>query len=370
MLPDCNLQFSAMDAAKKGSLQPSEFKTCLLALGIRATLSEVALTFKSFDGDYLLPNGAIMYRSFIRAIDERKSRARTATVPIVPIPKPPTSPSSALKAADSEDDTLFFYAQPTESGGAVASDVPLGSLPPPSNVRPAVFIPTPKYVTPEGPPLSEDVGHFEDNVNELEKSLQATIKDLENTTNALNDAKRRMTQIEQFGVVTAGDLTDEIEDKTQQIKVFGGNISKLTGTLNELVAEEKDLRLSIQEKYDVVQKNAIRRADKEQVIKQLEKATAENESQLEELENVYNELQTEIEQVDMKMNASTDHINVLLSPAKAPQSMTVKSSLTAAQREKIKERNERAAEQHRINLMRNDGGTQPSNVWGVSKFKS
>ncbi len=397
-----------MDTSKKGSLHSSEFKTCLLAIGIRQTREEIDSFFRTVGKDFMLPNGGIMYRNFLTAVDSGElpggggdgggGGSSGGDVPIVAVPTAPKSPTTALKASQKEDDLLFYYAgkdkinrsipDVEEKADEVGSKKKKTAAP---RVGTAVYIPAPLYVAPiDGPQLSEEVGGFEDKVQELEKSLQATNLELQRTLTAQADTQKKLDQVDAFGVVTAGDMTDEIDDKTQQIASFATEISNLTESLNGLEGEKARLVVETETKRGILQKNAVKRADKDQAIKQLKRATSENEAQLGELRAVYDELVAEIAAVDAKTAVANGHVDTLLSPAQPPQSMTVrggsnstssnnsnnnnnnatndsngkqqeqqrwrrgrsklKSSLSAEAAERVKRRNSAAAQQHQDNL--------------------
>ena len=60
--------FAAMDTSKSGALDASEFKTCLLALGIKASAPAIVDLFASFEGIHARVGGRVAYAGFIKSV--------------------------------------------------------------------------------------------------------------------------------------------------------------------------------------------------------------------------------------------------------------------------------------------------------------
>jgi len=68
IIPALNPIFAAMDTGKTGALGASEFKTCLLALGIRTSIADITELFGLFDGLHLRSGGRVAYVGFVRSL--------------------------------------------------------------------------------------------------------------------------------------------------------------------------------------------------------------------------------------------------------------------------------------------------------------
>lgn len=116
--------FAAMDTSKAGAIDASEFKTCLLALGIKASAADVAELFNSFDRLHLRHGHKVAYAGFLRSLVDE--------LPSIPGQQPQSGPfvSALVKPP-----------------------------PPPKAVPAAVYFPQASFrsTTPGGPKLSDEV---------------------------------------------------------------------------------------------------------------------------------------------------------------------------------------------------------------------
>jgi hypothetical protein len=70
IVPALNPIFAAMDTGKTGALGASEFKTCLLALGIRTSVNDIEDLFGCFEGLHLRSGNRVAYVGFVKSLVE------------------------------------------------------------------------------------------------------------------------------------------------------------------------------------------------------------------------------------------------------------------------------------------------------------
>jgi len=349
-----------MDTSKRGDLGVSEFKTCLLALGIRASSENVATLFATgFGGDFSRPLGKVSYVGLVKAF--------VADLP----PLPPSEPQQPR----------HFVSALVNPAAAAAHQPPttLPPAPPPppgSAVRTAAFFPYSKTGMIGMAPLSDEVGEFEGRVEELEHTVHELCKELQATNQALAETEVEKERAEKKGQASAQAYGLEVEEKNSDLASLQTDISELTTSLVTLSAREGELSTQVALKEEVAKKNRQRRKDKDAMILQLTKATQENEDQLSELQAVADELLSELASTEASTLRANLHVGELLTPSKPPQSVTLRTTTTAEAfpapgspgsvasstprslgdkkrtKEAIRMRNQRAEEQHRINLLR------------------
>lgn len=315
--------FAAMDTSKSGAVDASEFKTCLLALGLKAPVADVAALFTAFDRLHLRAGHRVAYVGFLRSLVDE--------LPPIPGAKP--------------------------SGGPfVSALVKPPPLPPPKPLQVAAYFPQASFRSsfgPGAPKLSDEVGDFEDDVAELERTLRDVCAELAQTNAACEAVQTATARSEASGQRSAATSSAEAAAKNFDMASLNTDISELTDQINDLSAKKATLTVAVAEKERIAAVNRQKRKDKDAMVAQLSKATAENEAQLAELQAVADQLLAELHDTEVKTAQSNGHINALLKPENPPQSATLKKvALDGEKKAKIRERHEAAAEQHRINLMR------------------
>jgi hypothetical protein len=197
--------FAAMDTAKTGAVDASEFKTCLLALGLKATVSDVAALFTSFDSLHVRSGHKVAYVGFLRSlVDELPPIPGQPphTGPFVSaLVKPPPPPKPVAVAAyfpqasfrstapggpKLSDEVRGFYGceYRVYAAGRERERVGEGEA-----TNPNVFIQV-RVFNHSHPTLSpSQVGDFEEDVHELERTLRDVCAELAKT-NAGGRAQR------------------------------------------------------------------------------------------------------------------------------------------------------------------------------------
>lgn len=198
--------FSAMDTKKHGELAPPEFKTCLLAIGIRATEEKIVALFDSFDKQHLKPGYRVHYSGFIKSmvaamppLDSASSQSDTPSkAPHATFFKSalvsPSSPKSESRDSASTNSAAFF------------SSVGIGG----TSVA-----------------ISEDVGEFENKVSELERTLTDVCRELQKTQDAILETRSAKDNAENSGVTTATGASQDIASKNEEIGELNSEISEL-----------------------------------------------------------------------------------------------------------------------------------------------
>lgn len=194
--------FAAMDTKKHGELAPPEFKTCLLAIGIRATEEKIITLFDSFDKAHLRPGYRVHYSGFIKSMVaampplEGTSNSSTPTKRFVSALVSPSSPTAPRQSDDAtRTSNSAFFSSVGFGGSSVA--------------------------------LSDDVGEFEDKVNELERTLTEVCKELKKTQDAIQETRAAKDNAENNGVTTASEASEGIAAKNQEIGDLNTEISDL-----------------------------------------------------------------------------------------------------------------------------------------------
>jgi len=139
--------FAAMDTKKTGELGPVEFKTCLLALGIRSSNDSVLRLFGEFGGRHFREGGRVAYTPFLRSVVETL----------------PPLPGAAQPQANSPRKGTFVSALVSKRGMPLQpTEISLAPPPPPTPPRESVpmasFFPSSEFGGFR--PISEEVSHF------------------------------------------------------------------------------------------------------------------------------------------------------------------------------------------------------------------
>jgi hypothetical protein len=306
--------FSAMDTRKNGELAPAEFKTCLLAIGIRASEEKIAQLFESFDRVHLRPGYRIAYAGFVKQMVE--------SMPPLPS-EAPSSPQrfvSALVAPTSPTTTT------TQKKQAEVVE------PPKVTISKATFYPSAGFGG-TTVPLSDDVGDFEEHIAELERTLTEICSQLQQTRSEFQETCSAKDDAENNGVSSASRASEEIENKNQEIASLNSEISDLAESIKALKKQENELKEEVAAKELIAKKNRIRRKDKDAMISQLTKATTENETQLAELQAVADELLKNLHDTETVIGDKNAMVSSLLSPSKPPQSVTLKTVKVESRRQ-------------------------------------
>mmetsp|Transcript_49448 Transcript_49448/g.112230 ORF Transcript_49448/g.112230 Transcript_49448/m.112230 type:complete len:394 (+) Transcript_49448:82-1263(+) len=362
--------FAAMDTSKSGELGPAEYKTCLLAIGIRAPEGAILELFQSYRGGaFATKKGGVAYAGFLRAMIE-------ALPPVSTAPESPNSKrrfvsklvSKSAQAIESAAAAATAEADAVAGADAVAEEETKhsdDSALPPQRLQDLPPLPPaprveyrPAFVFRSGAlnPLSDDVGSFEADVADLERALQDVCGEIIAAREAVAEAQATKDRSEALGITTARRLGDEIEAKANDITELLADISAYSEEISDLQSKEVLLRKDVAAKEELALKNKARKRDKDAMLAQLEKATKENEFQLADLQAAADALLAELDDTEHKILRSNDHVEILLQPMQPPQSQTLRlgnggGGIDPARKAAIRERNARAEEQHRINLM-------------------
>jgi hypothetical protein len=192
--------FAAMDTKKHGELAPPEFKTCLLAIGIRASEEKILDLFDSFDKQHLRPGYRVDYSGFIRSLVAAMPPLESSTSPnkrFVSALVSPTSPKSSNQKSGDE---------PAVSNKSLFTSSAMGS---------------------QVGALSDDVGEFEDRISELERTLTEVCKELKKTQDAIEETRAAKENAENNGVTTATEASEDIAAKNEEIGDLNIEITEL-----------------------------------------------------------------------------------------------------------------------------------------------
>lgn len=190
--------FAAMDTKKHGELAPPEFKTCLLAIGIRASEEKIVALFDSFDKQHLKPGYRVHYSGFIKSLVDAmpplapSSPNNTPTKRFVSALVSPTSPKSSNRNPESSSSNTFFSSVGLTSGA-----------------------------------ISDDVGKFEDKVSELERTLTDVCNELKKTQEGIEETRAAKDNAENNGVTTATGASEDIATKNEEIGDLNTEIAEL-----------------------------------------------------------------------------------------------------------------------------------------------